>query len=94
MRNITRRIKLPWQAIERFEIGRDKLLRCVLLIRLTDGQVVAAFAVQGITGQPHRKTSIEARAIAEELNDRLARVKAMAQKPPTEGAYPSNDPGT
>jgi len=73
VRNPFRTVAIPWREIGSFEVGRYKILGCVLLIQRTNGEVLPAFAVQGITGAPRRKTSIAARAVAKELNERLER---------------------
>jgi hypothetical protein len=86
LRNPFRTVSVPWQEISSFEVGRYKILGCVLLIQRTNGEVLPAFAVQGITGAPRRKTSIAARAVAKELNERLARATGTAL-PAT--SYPS-----
>lgn len=71
VRNPFRTVAVPWREIRSFEVGRYKILGCVLLIQRSNGEVLPAFAVQGITGQPRRRTSIAARAVAKELNERL-----------------------
>jgi hypothetical protein len=71
VRTLLRTVDIPWAGIARFEVGRYKILGCVLIIHRTDGSVLPVFAVQGITGQPRRRTSIMARATADELNERL-----------------------
>jgi hypothetical protein len=91
VRNLTRNAKIPWRAIDHFEVGRYKLLGCVLLIRLGDGGRVPVFGVQGITGQPHRKTSVEARKIADELNSRLAQATGVVREAHAGRQYPSRN---
>ena len=70
VRNVFRTVTIPWNEITGFEVGRYRVLGCVLLIRCLDSRVVAAFAVQGITGQPRRRTSVRARATADALEQR------------------------
>lgn len=70
VRNPFRTVAVPWREIRSFEVGRYKILGCVLLIQRTNGEVLPAFAVQGITGAPRRQTSIAARAVAKDLNER------------------------
>lgn len=72
VRAVFRTVRIPWSGIAAFEIGRYKLLGCVRLVRQNDGVVVPVFAVQGITGQPRRKTSVAAHTAADELNAMLA----------------------
>jgi hypothetical protein len=87
VRNLVRTVSIPWVGITAFEVGRYKILGCVLIIRRTDRSVLPVFAVQGITGQPRRRTSVAALAAAEELNERLRRVTGRMG---TDGqSYPS-----
>jgi hypothetical protein len=72
VRNPFKTQRVEWSAVTAFEIGRYKLLGDVLLIRRGEQRPVHVFAVEGITAEPTRKSSIEARAIAAELNERLA----------------------
>ena len=74
VRTLLRTVNIPWAGIAKFEVGRYKILGCVLIIHRTDGSVLPVFAVQGITRQPRRQTSVAARAAADELNERLRRV--------------------
>jgi hypothetical protein len=71
VRTLVRTVDIPWAGIATFDVGRYKIMGCVLIIHRTDGSVLPVFAVQGITGQPHRRTSVRARAAADELNERL-----------------------
>lgn len=73
VRNPFRTYLIGWADITAFELGRYKILGCVCLIHCTDGTVVPAFAVEGITGQPRRRTSIQAQTWVDELNLRLQR---------------------
>ena len=84
VRNPCRTVVIGWEEIEAFALGRYKILGCVCLIRCRSGRVLPAFGIQGITGQPHRMTSVFARQAVDELNQRLARVNAggAAIKPP------------
>lgn len=89
VRNITRTVRLPWPEIASFYVGRYKMLGCVLIVRLTSGKSVPVFAVQGITGQPHRKTSVAARGMADELNKELEAINGVAPASHDEVDYPS-----
>lgn len=73
VRTLLRTVNIPWADIATFAVGRYKILGCVLIIHRTDGSVLPVFAIQGITGQPRRRTSVRARAAADELNERLRR---------------------
>jgi hypothetical protein len=73
VRNPFRTVSIAWGDIEAFELGRYAALGCVCLIRHVDRTVVPAFAVQGITGQPRRRTSVRAQQTVDELNERLRR---------------------
>lgn len=72
IRNPFRTVILDRAAISRVRLGRFKLLGCVLVFDLRDGRRVPAFAIQGITGQPKRKWSIEAQRLADLLDQDLA----------------------
>jgi len=72
VRNPFRTVLLAWDQISGFEVGRYKILGCVCVINLRDGRVMPAFGVQGIAGQPRRRSSVAARVMVEELNERLA----------------------
>lgn len=72
VRNPFRTVTIAWGEIAAFELGRFKVLGCVCRIRLRDGTVVPAFAIQGITGQPRRRTSVNARDMVGELNQWLS----------------------
>ena len=74
IRNPFRTVAIAWGEIAAFELGRYKVLGCVCLIRCRDGTVVPAFAIQGITGQPRRRTSVVAKNTVDELNQWLSRV--------------------
>jgi hypothetical protein len=71
VRNPFRTVSMAWDEIAAFELGRYKVLGCVCLIRHRDRTVVPAFAIQGITGQPRRRTSVMAKEAVDELNSRL-----------------------
>jgi hypothetical protein len=71
IRNPFRTVFLPWEVVAKIEMGRYKLLGDVLIFHRIDGQRFPVFAVEGITGQPRRRTSIRARAMTAELNERL-----------------------
>ena len=87
VRTLLRTVNIPWTGIATFEVGRYKILGCVLIIHRTDGSVLPVFAVQGITGQPRRRTSVATRAAADELNERLRLLTgASAQHYPVGGA--------
>jgi hypothetical protein len=73
VRNPFRTTSVGWDEIAAFELGRYKLLGCVCLVRRVDGTVVPTFAIQGITGQPRRRTSAFAAHTVDALNDRLRR---------------------
>ena len=75
VRNPFRTVSIAWDEIEAFEIGRYKLLGCVCLIRRLDDTAVPAFAIQGITGQPRRRTSVTAHQTVDELNERLRKTR-------------------
>jgi hypothetical protein len=74
-RNPFRTVTVAWSEIAAFELGRYKVLGCVCLIRRRDGTVVPTFAIQGITGQPRRRTSVKAKQAVDELNERLRRTR-------------------
>jgi uncharacterized membrane protein YphA (DoxX/SURF4 family) len=78
VRNPFRSVSVAWDDIAGFEIGRYKLLGCVCLVRRTDGLVLPAFAIQGITGQPRRKTTVAAQRAVDELNTRLGQARRAA----------------
>lgn len=73
VRNPFRTVTVAWSEIAAFELGRYKVLGCVCVIRLRDGTVVPAFAIQGITGQSRRRTSVNAKNTVGELNQWLGR---------------------
>ena len=73
VRNPFRTLSIAWNEVVGFDIGRYKLLGDVCLIRLRNGRVVPAFALQGITGQPSRRTSVLALKKVDELNQWLIR---------------------
>lgn len=77
-RNVFGTATLGWGEVSGFEMGRKGLLGCILLIHRKQGGDVAVFAVQGITGQPRRKSSLAAAEIAEELNRRLDATQASS----------------
>ncbi|MDA8068705.1 MAG: PH domain-containing protein [Actinomycetota bacterium] len=95
-RNPFRTVTVAWSEIATFDLGRYKVLGCVCLIQLRAGTVVPAFAIQGITGQPRRRTSALARQAVDELNQRLARVSAgrAAVKPPGAAGFTGQGSGT
>ncbi len=74
VRNPFRTVTVAWGEIAVFELGRYKVLGCVCLIRRRDGTVLPAFAIQGITGQPRRRTSVRAKNTVAELNQWLSRL--------------------
>jgi hypothetical protein len=74
VRNVIRTVSVLWAEIERFEVGRYKILGCVLIVCQNSGDVLPVFAIQGITGQPNRRTSVSARRLAAELNKRLQQI--------------------
>lgn len=71
--NPFRTITIPRRVVSGARIGRYKLLGCVLMLDLHDGRRIHVFGVQGITGQPHRKSSIEAYRVADLLNQEFAK---------------------
>jgi hypothetical protein len=73
VRNPFRTITVASGEIVSFELGRYKVLGCVCLIRRRDGTAVPAFAIQGITGQPRRRTSVLAKRTVDDLNQWLSR---------------------
>lgn len=46
IRNLVHTLTIPWDRIERFRIGRYKMLSAVCIIDLADGESVHAFAIQ------------------------------------------------
>lgn len=72
IRNPFRTLSIPRADIETFKLGRFGLLGCVCLVSRKDGSAIPAFAIQGITGQPRRRTSVSAQRVVEELNRQLA----------------------
>jgi hypothetical protein len=60
--------ELPWQKIERFEIGESGLLPKVCVIHLEDGDEKRAMGIQERTNFPNGS----AEAMADELNAELA----------------------
>ena len=72
VRNPFRTVSVAWNEIAGFELGRFKILGCVCLVRRLDGTLFPAFAIQGIAGQPRRRTSGAARRMVDELNHQLA----------------------
>jgi hypothetical protein len=81
VRNPFKTQRVAWAEVTGFEIGRYKLLGDVLLMRRGEKRPLHVFAVEGITGQPTRKSSLQARAIAAELNERLAAGSVRTPKP-------------
>jgi hypothetical protein len=77
VKNPVHTFRLAWAEIAAFDVGRYKILGCVLRIRRTNGDVVPVFAMQGITEQPRRRTSVEVHAAAEELNARLRAISLI-----------------
>lgn len=73
VRNPFRTFAIAWGEIVAFELGRYKILGRVCLIRCRDGKVLPAFAIQGITGQPQRRTSVIAKNMVDDLNQRRGR---------------------
>jgi PH (Pleckstrin Homology) domain-containing protein len=71
VRNPFRTVSIAWDEVEAFELGRYKVLGCVCVVRRVDRTVVPAFAIQGITGQPRRRTSVLAKQTVDELNEQL-----------------------
>jgi hypothetical protein len=69
VRNVFFTFKLPWQVIERFEIGRSGLFPMVCLIHLRDGSSRHAFGIQERGNFP----SGSAQSLTQELNVELAR---------------------
>ena len=69
VRNIFSTLELPWQQIDKFEIGDSGFLSMVCLIRLKGGETRRAVGIQERTNFP----SGSAEAIVEELNSELAR---------------------
>lgn len=65
IRNTVRTLTIPWDRIERFRIGRYKLLSAVCIIDLVDGESVHAFAIQS----PRIRTPAESKG--QEQVDRL-----------------------
>lgn len=87
VRNPFRTVSIAWDDVVAFELGRYKLLGCVCLIRRVDRTVVPAFAIQGVTGQDRRRTSVLAKQTVDELNEQLRRtsghdVRSPRTKPP------------
>src|SRR5262249_54254178 len=65
--------------VEGFSLGRYKILGCVCLIHMRTGpRDVPVFAIEGVTGQPNRKTSIKAREMVDDLNRRYAEFLSSA----------------
>jgi hypothetical protein len=75
IQDLFRTVVLPWAEVSSVTVGRYKSLGCVLTVRRRDGRIVPVFGVQGITGQPNRRSSVAARVAADELNDWLRRRK-------------------
>jgi hypothetical protein len=67
VRGPLRTTKLRMDEIERFSLGRYKILGSVCLIH-TREKVVPVFAVEGITGQPRRRSSVQAAETVTALN--------------------------
>jgi len=76
VRNVFSTLELPWQQIEKFEIGDSGLLPMVCLIRLKGAETRRAVGIQERTNCP----SGSAEAIVEELNSELAK-HAGADRP-------------
>jgi hypothetical protein len=69
VRNVFSTFEVPWQQIEKFEIGESGLLPMVCLIHLKDGSEKHAVGIQERTNFP----SGSAKAITDELNAELAK---------------------
>jgi hypothetical protein len=74
--NVFSSFNLQWQEIDRFEIGRWKLLPYVCLIYTTDGQVKHAFGIEESTNFPNGS----AKQMVTELNQELARRIAVKRE--------------
>jgi hypothetical protein len=74
IRGALRTRRMTWDDVAAFSLGRWRFLGCVLLVHRFEGAPVPVMAVEGITGDPTRRTSERAQAITDELNERLLRV--------------------
>jgi hypothetical protein len=90
VRNPLRTVSIAVDEIAAFQLGRYKILGCVCLIRRVDGSVVPVFAVQGITGQPRRRTSVLAKETVDRLNEWLDQHDSAAGR--TQAARALSDP--
>jgi hypothetical protein len=86
VRNPFRTVSIGWDEVAAFELGRYKVLGCVCLVRRVDRTVVPAFAIQGITGQARRRTSVLAKQTVGELNEQLGRTGGTGVASPQTGA--------
>lgn len=68
VRNVFGSFDLKWNEIQRFDIGRWKLLPYVCLIHLRDGGVKHAFGIEESTNFPNES----AKRMTDELNEELA----------------------
>jgi hypothetical protein len=68
VRNVFSSFDLKWEGIQRFDIGRWKLLPYVCLIHLRDGSVKHAMGISESTNFPNKS----AERMTDELNEELA----------------------
>jgi hypothetical protein len=80
VRGPLRTTTLRLDEVERFTLGRYKILGSVCQIHRR-GRIIPVFAIQGITGQPRRRSSIQAERAVEDLNRRLARDGSTPRQP-------------
>ncbi|HWI94451.1 MAG TPA: hypothetical protein VNS60_00105 [Solirubrobacterales bacterium] len=82
--NIFSSFDLSWHDIERFEIGRWKLLPYVCLIHLKDGKTTHAFGIEESTQRPNGS----AEQMANELNRELIRRLSDRSETPSLSSSP------
>jgi Bacterial PH domain len=74
VRGVFRTVAVAWDEIEGFSIGRWRFLGCVLLVHRGGRQPLPVVAVEGVTGEAARKSSLHAQAVADGLSARLTQI--------------------
>ena len=80
VRGPLRTTRLSLSEVEGFSLGRYKILGCVCLVHRKGGSNIPVFAIQGITNQPRRRASVQARETVAELNARFQRADSVGAR--------------